>query len=188
MKKYTTNEKKEIYGKCYIERPLTINPELAKEIGLNEAIVLQQMIWLIGKSNTEKINGIQWTYQSFEKLHEVFPFFSVSTIKKTIYNLIKMDLLLKGKFNKKGYDRTNWYALNDKEYDNRLVKSKPMPLVKSKPMDSIKPNQAIPYNTTYTTVPNNRMDAGIGLSNEPLSNPIAGHSEFETIFPEYSKK
>jgi len=69
------------------ENPLLVLPTLAVEIGLNEAIILQQMhFWLI--TSEHFYEGQFWIYNSYSQWQKKnFPFWSVSTIKKTIQNL-----------------------------------------------------------------------------------------------------
>ena len=48
------------------KHPLVIDVKLAQAIGLNEAIVLQQInYWLHGR-HAKKINGRLWTYNSIK--------------------------------------------------------------------------------------------------------------------------
>lgn len=82
------------------EKPLVILPGLACEIGLNQAIFLQQVhYWLLGAEKSkaaEKLrNDFWWTYGSYEDWKEnAFPFWSVSTIKRIVYRLEKTGHLI----------------------------------------------------------------------------------------------
>lgn len=90
---------------------LVVNPKLAVLIGLNEAIILQQMHYWIKKSD-KCIDGKIWIYNSITSWKEQFPFFSESTVKRTITELEKKGLILVGNFNKDNRDRTKWYSIN----------------------------------------------------------------------------
>lgn len=71
-------------GLLYNFRPLIINPELAIRIGLNEAIVLQQIkYWLTETESGHKQDGREWVYNTYEEWQKQFPFWSVDTIKRT---------------------------------------------------------------------------------------------------------
>lgn len=99
------------------EQPIVINKELAKIIGLNEAIVLQQIeYWLNLNEITEKDtvfkNGYYWTYQKIEKWTEQFPFWSYDTVKRTLKKLRDKNILITDRFNEKEYDRTIWYRID----------------------------------------------------------------------------
>lgn len=93
------------------ESPLVILPTLAKCIGLNEAIVLQQVhYWLTKKKHfyDEKY----WTYSTYKEWLKQFPFFSESTLIRTVRKLEDMGLLTSNNYNKNAYDRTKWYTIN----------------------------------------------------------------------------
>lgn len=93
--------------------PMRIERDLAKEIGLNESIVLLQLEYLITISSNER-DGRMWTYQSLQDLHEIyFPWWSPTTISRIVKSLEEKELIVIGNYNKLGYDRTQWYALND---------------------------------------------------------------------------
>lgn len=97
------------------ERPLQVLPVLATEIGLNEAIFVQQLhYWLTGKSAKER-DGRRWVYNTYEGWQENFPFWSVSTIRRTINSCIKQNFIITGNYNKLGIDKTKWYSINYEE-------------------------------------------------------------------------
>lgn len=105
------------------EYPLQVSPTLATKIGLNEAIVLQQIhYWLETYKKTSDSdtkakhfhNNMWWIYNTYEQWQEQFPFWCLRTIKTIIKSLENKDLLIVGKFNKFGYDRTKWYTINYK--------------------------------------------------------------------------
>lgn len=103
------------------KEPLTINRELAELIGLNEAIILQQMhFWLEGRRNY--IDGKYWVYNSITEWKKQFTFFSESTIRRTLEKLNQLGLLFIAEHNRDRRDRTKWYSIN---YDslNELVKN-----------------------------------------------------------------
>lgn len=98
------------------ERPIVANPILAREIGLNEAIVLQQInFWLeINKQNGKNYHdGKYWTYNSIRAWHESdFSYLSYETVKRTFSKLEKAGYLFTGNYNKDPRDKTKWYSLN----------------------------------------------------------------------------
>lgn len=91
--------------------PILVLPKLASEIGLNEAIVLQQMHYWLKKSN-HNYDGRRWIYNSFPEWQKHFPFWSVMTIKRAVYSLEKQNLLYVGNYNKAKFDKTKWYSIN----------------------------------------------------------------------------
>lgn len=94
-------------------RPLVINPELAARIGLNEAIVLQQIsYWLNETDSGVEHNGRKWVFNTMAQWSEQFPFWSQDTVKRTISSLRKMNILHTEKLAKDRYNHTNYYTIN----------------------------------------------------------------------------
>lgn len=80
------------------EQPILANKTLAREIGLNEALVLQQINYWIEinkKSGNNYFEGKYWTYNSIRAWQENdFDYMSVDTVKRTFSKLEKMGLVL----------------------------------------------------------------------------------------------
>ncbi len=94
-------------------RPLVINPLLAERIGLNEAIVLQQLkYWLSETDSGVEHDGRRWIYNTLEQWQKQFPFWSAETVKRTLSSLQKQGLVLVEKLAKARHDHTNYYAIN----------------------------------------------------------------------------
>ncbi|HFO0745851.1 TPA: DnaD domain protein [Staphylococcus aureus] len=91
--------------------PIQVLPKLAELIGLNEAIVLQQIHYWLNNSK-HKYDGKTWIFNSYPEWQKQFPFWSLITIKRTIYSLEKQNLLLIGNYNKAKFDKTKWYSIN----------------------------------------------------------------------------
>lgn len=99
----------------YDDSPLIFNPQLAKLIGLDSAILLHQIHYWVKineKANRNFQDGFFWTYNTFTDWGTHFPFWSVSTIKRIIKNLEDRKLIVSSRFNKLGMDRTKWYRVN----------------------------------------------------------------------------
>ncbi|USS93976.1 conserved phage C-terminal domain-containing protein (plasmid) [Fructilactobacillus ixorae] len=105
----------------YPTSPLVVNPDLAKLIGLNEAIVLQQLHYWLKKSNNT-FNGRKWAFNTYDDWQKQFKWWSSRTVRRTFTSLIKQGLVITGNFNKKGYDKTKWYSI-DYEKLEQLVDS-----------------------------------------------------------------
>ena len=122
------------------EQPLLIMPGLAKKIGLNESIVLQQVhYWneINRKANNNYRDGYYWTFNSYTDWEKQFPFWSRNTIKRTIRQLEQWKLLRVGNYNKLKIDRTKWYRI---DYDV-------LQALETSPLDHIEPtNVPIWYN------------------------------------------
>ena len=104
------------------EPPLQVLPSLAKEIGLNEAIVLQQMhYWLLKSAN--EFAGVKWFYKTLEEWQTEFPFWSAMTIRRTLGSLEKQKIIKIGNFNKKKFDKTKWYTIDYQRVNRRCVQN-----------------------------------------------------------------
>lgn len=94
------------------EPPVLVLPSLAKIIGLNEAIFLQQLhYWVISSSHV--FDGRRWVYNTIAGWNAQFPFWSVKTIRRTIGNLKERGIIdTSSRHNKKAYDKTLWFSIN----------------------------------------------------------------------------
>lgn len=100
-------------------RPIVISPDLAYSIGLNEAIVLQQVhYWFKETTSGMEHDGARWIYNTSEQWLEQFPFWSESTLKRTFTNLKKLGLLRIEQLNQSQRDMTNFYTIN---YESDLL-------------------------------------------------------------------
>ncbi|MGF6950091.1 hypothetical protein QF028_002596 [Neobacillus sp. B4I6] len=93
------------------EYPLLVFPTLAKTIGLNEAIVLQQIHYWLQKSTHVK-EGKKWIYNSYPEWQKQFPFWTKRTLIRIVKSLDEQGLITIGHFNKLKADKTNWYTIN----------------------------------------------------------------------------
>ncbi|WP_312041182.1 conserved phage C-terminal domain-containing protein [Pantoea eucalypti] len=94
-------------------KPLVISPALAQRIGLNEAIVLQQICyWLEDTTSGVDHDGKRWIYNTIEDWNEQFPWWSSDTVKRALTSLKKSGLIYVEQLKKTQHDRTNFYAIN----------------------------------------------------------------------------
>ena len=103
------------------EQPILANKALPRELGLNEALVLQQINYRIEinkKSGNNYHDDKYWTYNSIRAWQENdFDYLSVDTVKRTFSKLEKVGYLLVGNYNKDPRDKTKWYTINDKKLE-----------------------------------------------------------------------
>lgn len=93
------------------DRPLMVLPKLAVKIGMNEAIVLQQVhYWMSLSKNL--FEGRNWVFNTYEEWLLQFPFWSLSTMRRTMISLEKQGLLLSANWNKLKMDHTKWYSID----------------------------------------------------------------------------
>lgn len=149
-------------------------PLLAQKIGLNEAIVLQQLHYWIDTSGHD-IKGENWIYATYEELQSQFPWWSMKTIQRTLTNLKEIGLIKVGNFNKKKYDKTNWYTINYKKLDDLENKNEVdvhvdrsnCPVDEDK-LTSSRSGQFVQTNTIYKTTTENIYTIGHQEKNIPI--------------------
>lgn len=162
------------------EYPLVVLPSLATAIGLNEAILLQQInYWIQKKPHTH--DGRPWIYNSVPKWREQFPFWSESTIRRTINSLKKQDLIVTtNKYNKMPMDNTMWYSIN-RDILNRMTRpssqndqtssQNEQTMLSEWTDEVVNVNRAIPETTTETN-----SDSVVG---EAVSNDLNIYKHYE---------
>lgn len=96
------------------EPPLQVLPSLAALIGLNNAIVLQQVHYWLENPRLEGrfIDGKKWIFNTYEAWQENFPFWSVSTIKRIFLDLEKMGLIISAQFDRHNWDQRKFYCID----------------------------------------------------------------------------
>ena len=161
------------------EQPIIANKTLAREIGLNEALILQQINYWIEinkKSGNNYYDGRYWTYNSIRAWQENdFDYMSLDTVKRTFSKLEKAGFLLIGNYNKDPRDKTKWYTINtekleelyaeiedkkQKEELKALEKAMPNALVQNAPMERCKMHQCISADCTDASGQNPPMQCG----------------------------
>ena len=95
------------------ERPLVVLPSLAKALGTDEAIILQQIHFLCDFSKNER-DGFKWVYNTLAQWHgEHFWYIHERTMRRAFANLEKAGVLVSSSsFNKMKMDRTKWYRVD----------------------------------------------------------------------------
>ena len=96
------------------ESPLQVLPSLAKKIGLNEALFLQQLHEQL-KFPKKTYEDRRWIYNTFEEWEIKLPFWSKKTIKRIVKKLKDSGIIIVKKLSINRSDRTNWYSIDYKE-------------------------------------------------------------------------
>src|SRR5271157_2034574 len=114
------------------EAPLVILPSLARAIGLEAAVVLQQLHYLLRlkierhREHPEERardvhDGRVWVWNTYDKWQQnYFCFLSVRSLQRIFLNLEKTGLIFAGNYNESNLDKTKWYSIN---YDHLLLKT-----------------------------------------------------------------
>lgn len=92
------------------------NTEIAKEVGVNAAIILENIAhWVFRNqvSNKNHYDGHYWTYNSNAAMTELFPYMNARQVRYALDSLRKTGLIITGNYNKSRYDRTLWYTVSD---------------------------------------------------------------------------
>lgn len=110
------------------EPPLQVLPSLAVAIGLNEAIVLQQLHYWLAHA-TVKHDGKLWVYKTYDQWKsQDFPFWSIDTIKRALTSLKDKGLVLVAQIADNSFNRVNHYAVNYEELNKISKESSSNPL------------------------------------------------------------
>lgn len=124
---------------------IPVTSELAQVVGLNEAIVLQEVFYWCKVNRREKRpphDGYYWVFNSYQKWQKNhFPWWSVSTIRRTFEKLEANNLLVVGNYNKSKMDQTKWYRVNFPVLAETIKSS---PFAQNEQMDLLGLNKPIP--------------------------------------------
>lgn len=157
------------------EPPLQVLPSLAKAIGLNEAIFVQQLhYWL--QTSAHNHDGRRWIYNTYAGWLEQFPFWSESTVRRIVTTLRDRGLLITtDQYNRKTFDNTLWYSI---DYDRLAALELPsVHFEQTQPSAQLEQticsewtddlsnlNRPIPETTTKTTTEKGEGDRGAALA------------------------
>lgn len=150
----------------------TFDVEVARQYGINAAILLQYINFCCENkkaNNQDFYDNMFWMYNTRKAFFELFPYMSDHKIRTALEKLIENELIVKGNYNKKGYDQTSWYAITEKG----------MSLIKKCPMEYTKMSNGICKNVQPIPV------------NNPLNKKINKkdfESEFRMFWEQYPNK
>ncbi len=114
--------------KLFNNHPVVIDRHLAAVLGLNEAIVLQQVHYWLEMNRKRKRNyhkGRYWTYNTMKKWQKEFPFWSIETVKRTFKRLKDANLIITNNFIIYQMDRNLWYTINYEELEKLYLYKTP---------------------------------------------------------------
>jgi hypothetical protein len=93
------------------EPPLQVLPSLAVAIGLQEAIVLQQVHYWLQASKPSQ-DGARWVYNTYEQWRVQFPFWSAEALRKIFKSLRDQGLIVARPRASHAFDRVNEYTID----------------------------------------------------------------------------
>lgn len=130
---------------------LVLDKDLACILGLNEALVLEQInYWLeMNKKNNRNFHeGRYWTYNTIKDWQKEFPFWSESTIKRIFKRLRDMEIIIVDNFNVYQMDRTLWYSIDYEKLEEitsvSISSDEDTDSSQFEPMDTTNKTSAIP--------------------------------------------
>lgn len=107
------------------EPPMLVYPSLAVILGINKAVVFQQLHFLLNGQKTAKnkynyVDGRWWVYNSYPEWQaDFFPWLSVRTLK-AIFNQLEdeQQIVISRQGVKHKSDRRKWYTINYEAWGN----------------------------------------------------------------------
>lgn len=91
--------------------------EVAKELGLNAAVIFKSFCFWLKKNASEDVNfkdGCYWSFASIRGLSELFPYLTEKQIRTAIECLVEKKYLKKAQLSDNKTNRTLWYSLDEK--------------------------------------------------------------------------
>jgi hypothetical protein len=102
------------------EPPLQALPSLACLVGLDGAVILQQIHYWLQASDHEH-DGFIWIYNSYTQWGDQFRWLKPEAIRKQIRLLETGGFLVSGRFAIKKTDRTKWYRIDYSKLEEALA-------------------------------------------------------------------
>ena len=171
------------------EPPLIVLPSLARLVGLNEAIILQQVPYWLQRSSNIK-DGHRWVYNSYPNWYKQMPVWKSETTMRTAFKrLEKQGLLITANYNKAGFDKTKWYRIDyDKlsSLENKLPSAKNWQTTSQNLADGTAKNWQTNTNRLPETTSENNNKHSASHSNAPSVPQL--ENEFETVWSKYPNK
>lgn len=90
---------------------LIVQPRLAFQLGLTEAMLLQQLHYLMQRADT-LVRGKRWVYNTIEQWQAMFPFLKSSAIRTAFTKLRKLGVVIVEKLARWKTNRTNFYTID----------------------------------------------------------------------------
>jgi len=156
------------------------NVKLATLLGFQQAILLQHL-WYWHQANCNKenniIDGKVWTYNTYERYHEIFPYLTKRQIALGFEKLEEKGLIVTGNYNKLKFDKTKWYALTDKGikiFDNNSNVNSKKHNVPSM-LHNVTPEEhnVIPEEHNVTAIPDIKPNINTDLNPNNKSNSLS---------------
>lgn len=109
------------------EMTILVYPSLAVALGINKAIVFQQLHFLLNgqkeaKNKYNHVDGRWWVYNSYPEWRSTyFPWLSISSLKGIFLSLEKDGLVIAKQSVKNKSDRRKWYTIDYAVWDKKCL-------------------------------------------------------------------
>ena len=95
------------------------NTTLARVLGIDEAIIIEQLYWWIHKNECEEDetmikDGRVWCRSSAKGFNKYIDYMSAQKIRRVLRTLEELEVIKVGNFNKVPTNQTLWYTFSDK--------------------------------------------------------------------------
>jgi hypothetical protein len=102
----------------------SFSPDIASKVGINAAVILYNLEYWVDKNKANDkhfYDGYYWSYNSIKAFSVLFNYLTEKQIRTALDKLVSEGYLIKGKYNKKGYDRTTWYTVTTLEHAQKAI-------------------------------------------------------------------
>lgn len=172
--------------------------------GVDEAIMLKNFVHFISANANRGHNlreGRYWTYDRLEDFPNHFPYWTVKQVRRILASLIQQEVIIKGEFNDKWSERTQWYAFKDQDKFIKFIKPPKTPLPVDNPDLPKRATESCPngqltnaqtgncYNDTTTVATTIPSTPSLKVPEEPdaASAACAGGDDFPKPKPKREK-
>lgn len=130
----------------------SFNDEIAAHVGVNAAILYQNILFWCEKNEGEKSEkhfheGRYWTFNSYSAFASYFKYLSSKQVRTALELLVKEGYIFEGCFNKKHYDKTKWYSPTSAPQGKTFAPQGKTHAPQGKPIPDSKPDIK-PHNNT----------------------------------------
>ena len=134
------------------EHPLQVLPSLAVAVGLEPAIILQQLHYWLTKPGVQVVDDLPWVYNTYQKWHQQFPFMTVKVIGNAFRKLEAFGVVKADHHNDQAYNRTKWYTIDYDALENLGTSLDEPSIVPNGTLDDADSgHSSLPETTTETT-------------------------------------
>lgn len=102
----------------------SFDPTIAQQVGINAAIIYQNIFWWCQKNAANErniIDGRAWSYNSVRAFTTLFPYLSAKQVRTALECLVAHGLIMVANHNADPRDRTKWYAACDPNIASQMA-------------------------------------------------------------------